>query len=76
MKSIRAVYENGVFRPIDEVDLPEHCEVTIDPIPVDPDLARIMRVTPEDMEEIYRIMSLEFDSGRSDIAERHNEHQP
>ena len=76
MKSIRAVYENGVFRPMDEVDLPEHCEVTIEPVPVDPDLARIMKVDPAAMQRIYDIMSEEFDSGRTDLAERHNEHQP
>ena len=28
------------------------------------------------LEEIYRIMSLRFESGFTDTAERHNEHQP
>jgi len=27
MKTIKAIYENGVFRPMEPVDLPEHSEV-------------------------------------------------
>ena len=27
MKTIRAVYEDGVFRPQERVELPERCEV-------------------------------------------------
>ncbi len=29
-KTIQAVYENGVFRPIEPLDLPEHTEVEFD----------------------------------------------
>lgn len=29
MKTIQAVYENGVFRPTEPVDLPEHAKVMI-----------------------------------------------
>jgi predicted DNA-binding antitoxin AbrB/MazE fold protein len=28
--AIRAIYENGVFRPVQPVDLPERCEVEVD----------------------------------------------
>ena len=28
-KSLKAIYENGVFRPLESVDLAEHQEVTI-----------------------------------------------
>lgn len=28
-KSLKAVYENGIFRPLEPVDLTEHQEVTI-----------------------------------------------
>lgn len=30
MSTIHAVYENGVFRPTDPVNLPEHCSVRIE----------------------------------------------
>ena len=33
MSTIRAIYEGGVFRPIEPVDLPEHSEVEIVPKP-------------------------------------------
>ena len=29
MHAIHAVYENGIFRPLDPVDLPDRCEVEI-----------------------------------------------
>lgn len=28
--TIHAVYENGVFRPMDKVALPDHCEVEVE----------------------------------------------
>ena len=30
MKVIRAIYEKGVFRPLEPVDLPEQCEVWVE----------------------------------------------
>ena len=32
MKSILAVYENGVFKPTEPVDLPEHSQVRVEPV--------------------------------------------
>ena len=29
-QTIRAVYENGVFRPTEKVDLPDRCEVEVE----------------------------------------------
>lgn len=29
MQTLHAIYENGIFRPIEPVDLPEACEVEI-----------------------------------------------
>lgn len=36
MSAIHAVYENGVFRPLEAVDLPEATEVVFEPRPVVP----------------------------------------
>lgn len=65
--SIQAVYENGVFRPTEPVNLPEHCKV---------------RVEPEEAEskadvwdEIYAIMSERYRSGEHNVAARHEERQ-
>ncbi len=66
--TIRAIYENGVFRPTEPVNLPEKSEVEVVlPAP-----------SPRDgrLEAIYRVMGESFASGESDVAERHDEHQP
>lgn len=34
MKTIHAIYEGGVFRPTESVDLPEHCIVRFEPVPI------------------------------------------
>lgn len=31
MKTIRAIYEEGVFKPVNPVNLPEHCQVEFEP---------------------------------------------
>jgi len=35
MSTIRAVYENGIFRPMEPVDLPEQSVVEFEPRPVE-----------------------------------------
>jgi predicted DNA-binding antitoxin AbrB/MazE fold protein len=69
--TIRAVYENGVFRPMGIVDLPEKTSVVFEPRVVPTETAP----TPA-MARIYEILSRRYDTGEADSAERHNEHQP
>lgn len=75
-KTIHAIYADGVFRPVDPVDLPEHTPVEFevrlneptnssDPAPMSPGLA-----------EIYEILGRRYSSGHGDTAARHDEHQP
>jgi predicted DNA-binding antitoxin AbrB/MazE fold protein len=68
--TIRAIYENGIFRPLDPVDLPDSTPVEFDP----------KVVTPEDedaaQKRIYELLGRSYDTGQTDTAERHNEHQP
>jgi predicted DNA-binding antitoxin AbrB/MazE fold protein len=71
MKTIHAIYEQGVFRPLETVELPDRCEVEFEP--------KIVAERPsrsESMKEIYAIMSRRFKTGEHDLAARHNEHQP
>ncbi len=70
MNSIHALYENGVFRPIGHVDLPDHCEVEFEPRLVRPAEAS------DALSEVYAVLAERYDSGESDVAARHNEHQP
>lgn len=68
MTTIHATYEDGVFRPRQPVDLPEHCVVEFEP--------RIVTSQADGSERIYDVLSRRFVSGETDVAERHNEHQP
>ena len=70
MGSIHAVFENGVFRPFEPIDLPEKCEVVFEP--------RIVQAEGKaaSLDDVYLILGRRFNSGQHDVAERHNEHQP
>ena len=71
MKAIHAIYENGVFRPLEPVDLPEHARVV-----VEPEQASVNAALTDGQDEIDRILARRYRSGHTDTAERHNEHQP
>jgi predicted DNA-binding antitoxin AbrB/MazE fold protein len=68
--TVRAIYKNGVFRPTQPVDLPEDAVV------------EVVLPTGENgndeagLDAIYQVLGERYHSGRHDIAERHNEHQP
>jgi predicted DNA-binding antitoxin AbrB/MazE fold protein len=71
MSTIHAIFEDGVFRPREPVELPEGSEVEFEP--------RI--VPPGDSENdalarVYELLGRRFESGEHDVAARHNEHQP
>jgi predicted DNA-binding antitoxin AbrB/MazE fold protein len=71
MKTIHAVYEQGVFRPHESVELPERTEVEFEPKVVG-------EKKPEvgDMRGIIEVMSRSYHTGERDLAARHDEHQP
>ena len=72
MNTIHAIFENGVFRPLELVDLPECSAVEFEP--------RLSKESQEQqdagLQQIYKTLSLRFRSGEHDVAARHNEHQP
>lgn len=74
-KTVRAVFENGVFRPLDAVDLPDKAEVEFEP--------RYSTPTPSlpvpsaaELDAVYEVLGRRYKSGHTDTAARHNEHQP
>ena len=71
MKTIHAVYESGVFRPLEAVELPERTEVEFEPRPVAHSEAQNGR-----LDSIYAILGERYQSGEHDVAARHDEHQP
>jgi predicted DNA-binding antitoxin AbrB/MazE fold protein len=70
METVHAIYENGVFRPTAPVDLPDRCEVEFTP-----SLLKSPADEPSSA-KIYEILSRSYETGESDTAARHNEHQP
>ena len=65
-KTVHAVFENGVFRPLASVELPEPCEVEFEP--------RIIELKPST--QVFQVLSERYASGEADVAAHHNEHQP
>ena len=70
MKSVHAIYEDGVFRPLEPVDLPERCHVEFELRVLDTQAA-----VPA-LDDVYAVLKKRFESGESDVAARHDEHQP
>ncbi|MCI0335378.1 MAG: antitoxin family protein, partial [Planctomycetes bacterium] len=62
-------YENGVFRPLEPVDIAEGTRVRFE-------VRIIAKDVDSALDAVYEVMDLRFNSGEHDVAERHNEHQP
>jgi predicted DNA-binding antitoxin AbrB/MazE fold protein len=75
MDTVHAVIENGVFRPIAPVTLPENSQVAFEPRIV-PAAASENAAASEELQVVYSILSERYESGFTDTAARHNEHQP
>ena len=71
MKTIHAIFEQGIFRPLESVELAEQTEVEFEP-----KVVGLKAPKPGSMDDIYAVLSERFQSGEHDVAERHNEHQP
>lgn len=69
-KTFHAIYENGIFRPTEAVDLPDRCEVEVE--------IREVKEEPKipSLDDVYAILGKRHSSGEHDVAARHNEHQP
>ncbi len=71
MKMIHAIFEHGVFRPRESVELPDRTEVEFEPKVIGGE-----KSNGGDMRGIIEIMSRSYPTGDRDLAARHNEHQP
>ena len=68
--TFHAIYQNGVFRPLGKVNLPDLCNVEVEIRQVEGEPAN------PSLDNVYAILSERFNSGEHDVAERHDEHQP
>ncbi len=71
MAVFHAIFEDGVFRPTEPVDVPASSEVQLELVSVAPP------DTDSRLDALYRLL-LEgpWESGEPDVAARHDEHQP
>jgi predicted DNA-binding antitoxin AbrB/MazE fold protein len=80
METIRAIFEDGVFRPLVPVQLPEHAQFEFEPRAVtsadNGSVPKEITWSEEGLDKIYEILDRRYNSGFTDTAERHNEHQP
>jgi predicted DNA-binding antitoxin AbrB/MazE fold protein len=72
MGTIEAIYEGGVFRPIMPVALPDNSRVQLQIL----NQTAAREIKDDDMQAIYEILDRRHVTGISDLAARHNEHQP
>jgi predicted DNA-binding antitoxin AbrB/MazE fold protein len=73
METIEAIYEHGVFRPVEPVQLAENSRVHLQI--VNGETSEVVQ-QGDGLDAIYEIMDRRYDSGYTDTAARHNEHQP
>jgi predicted DNA-binding antitoxin AbrB/MazE fold protein len=70
MTTIEAIFENGVFRPLNSVDLPEHARVHLA-------VSRWPTIAPNHPQaDLWKVLSQRYEGDDPRVAERHNEHQP
>jgi predicted DNA-binding antitoxin AbrB/MazE fold protein len=72
-KTIHAIYENGVFRPTEPVDLPNHTSVEFEPrIKDTPSPVKVS----EGLARVYAILGERYETGETDLSARHDEYPP
>lgn len=74
--TVHAIYENGVFRPLGPVDLPECTPVEFEPRVLTESLQGPQLPMSGGSAKVYEILGRRYSSGHADTATRHNEHQP
>jgi len=72
---VHAIYENGVFRPTEPLDLADRTRVELE-LRVPDEQGAVLAPMPEGLAKVYAILGERYNSGYTDTAARHNEHQP
>lgn len=75
--TFKAIYEkeSGIFRPVEPVDFPDRAEVKIHAEMMEDETSKSAG-SSEAHQRIIEILSRSYDTGQTDTAARHNEHQP
>ena len=71
VRSVAAVFEKGVFRPITPIELPEGTRVIVETEEVASERIRAAR------HRVYDILARSYETNEpSNVLESHNDHQP
>ena len=73
--TIYAIYENGVFRPIEAVDLPDRCTVEVRQMK-DQNEGEAKSPCIGSHDKVYAVLANRCDTGVADLAQSHDRHQP
>lgn len=69
MGTVHAVFEDGVFRPLEQIALPNGSKVEFEP--------RVVQAPKSGQRErIAAILSKSYDTDEPELAAKHDEHQP
>jgi hypothetical protein len=82
METVRGIVDHNSIRLVTPLPLPEGSEIEFEPrlvvasppenaLPTEP-----LQYSEEGLRQVYAILSERYDSGFTDTAARHNEHQP
>jgi hypothetical protein len=75
MQTFEGIYENGVVRLLGPSAPPEHSHVTV-VVKASADANSAPSGIGSNSDELYKLLDARYNSGFSDTAARHNEHQP
>ncbi len=76
MTTVDAIYVNGVFQPVDAVNLPEQCRVQLIVHPFVSSEVKTEKEIAEARQKVYAILGQSFETSEKDLAARHDEIGP
>lgn len=74
--TVRAIYENGVIRLTKPLDLPDNTAVEVEITAIGEEEQETLNRRERARKAVLEILSRSYDTGQSDAAARHDEHQP
>ncbi|OGV95769.1 MAG: hypothetical protein A2W53_07935 [Nitrospinae bacterium RIFCSPHIGHO2_02_39_11] len=72
-KTVEAIYENGVFKPVKKVKLPEHERFKLIVSPVEEDEREIKKIVERQKRAIKKLIGIGH-SGLTDVSANHDKY--
>ncbi|MEW6556038.1 MAG: antitoxin family protein [Elusimicrobiota bacterium] len=68
--TVTAVYENGIFRPLEKVKLPEHKKIQLMIFPAEEEIPQLVKSQKKALKKYCGIIK----SGRTDVSRNHDKY--